>query len=180
MGGPIWNAPIHSHDFIQKLLNEISEDLGTFKRIQGVLSVINEELPDCPLYYTLEQLSGTLHVETPSMVTIRSAILNAGFQVSYTHMNKTSIKTNAPNKVLWDIMKAWESQHPVNKKRLVENSPGTNILKKEKEFEVSFEYNEKSNPESKKMGFLRFQQNPMPNWGPGTRATAMYCLIFVT
>ncbi|XP_044272763.1 probable tRNA (guanine(26)-N(2))-dimethyltransferase [Tribolium madens] len=173
MGGPVWNAPLHSPEFITKLLNQIPENLGTFKRIQGVLNVINEELHDAPLYYTLEQLSGTLHVETPSMGAIRSAILNAGFQVSYTHMNKTSIKTNAPNGLVWDIMRAWEGQHPVNKKRLVENSPATNILKKERQFEVSFEYHEGANPQSKKMGFVRFQQNPMPNWGPGTRATAM-------
>ncbi|XP_064213539.1 tRNA (guanine(26)-N(2))-dimethyltransferase [Tribolium castaneum] len=173
VGGPVWNAPLHSPEFLAKLLTEIPENLATFKRIQGVLSVINEELVDAPLYYTLEQLSGTLHVETPSMGAIRSAILNAGFQVSYTHMNKTSIKTNAPSELLWDVMRAWESQHPVNKKRLVENSPATNILKKERKFEVSFEHHEGANPQSKKMGFLRFQQNPMPNWGPGTRATAM-------
>ncbi|KAJ3644543.1 hypothetical protein Zmor_022268 [Zophobas morio] len=173
LGGPIWNAPIHSSDFLNNLQTEVSENFATFKRIQGVLSVISEELIDVPLYYTLEQLSGTLHVETPSMVAVRSAILNSGYRVSYTHMNKTSIKTDAPGRLLWDIMRTWESQHPVNQKRLVENSPGTNILAKKIEFGVSFEYHSEASPESKKLGFLRFQQNPMPNWGPGTRATAM-------
>lgn len=71
MGGPIWNAPLHSPQFVEKLLAEVPQHLGTFKRIEGVLNVIKEELPDSPLYYTLEQLSGTLHVETPSMIMIR-------------------------------------------------------------------------------------------------------------
>ncbi|RZC38725.1 tRNA (guanine(26)-N(2))-dimethyltransferase, partial [Asbolus verrucosus] len=172
VGGPIWGAHLHSPEFIEKLLNETSEKFATFKRIQGVLSVMSEELLDAPLYYTLEQLSGTLHVETPSMVSVRSAILNAGYQVSYTHMNKTSIKTNAPAKLIWDIMKAWEAQHPVSKKRLSENNPGTNILAKKSEFECSFEYHPEAQSKSKKLGYLRFQQNPLPNWGPGTRATA--------
>lgn len=71
MGGPIWAAPLHSLEFVNKLLDEVPSNLGTSKRIQGILSMIKEELPDCPLYYTLPQLSGTLHVETPSMLLIR-------------------------------------------------------------------------------------------------------------
>ena len=45
---------------------------------------------------------------TPSMLTFRSALLNAGYEVSYSHANKNSIKTNAPNEVIWDIVRAWE------------------------------------------------------------------------
>jgi tRNA (guanine26-N2/guanine27-N2)-dimethyltransferase len=173
VGGPIWNAPLHSPQFVEKLLAEVPQHLGTFKRIEGVLNVIKEELPDSPLYYTLEQLSGTLHVETPSMIMIRSAILNGGYKVSYTHMNKTSIKTNAPAKFIWDVMRIWQSKHPISKKRSVKSTPATTILGKSTDFEVSFEYNAEANPESKKLGLLRFPQNPLPNWGPGTRATAM-------
>lgn len=88
-------------------------------------------------------------------------------------MNKTSIKTSAPTRLLWDIMRTWERNHPINKKRLIENTPATNILAKKIECECSFDYHQNANPESKKLGFLRFQQNPLPYWGPGTRATAM-------
>jgi tRNA (guanine26-N2/guanine27-N2)-dimethyltransferase len=103
----------------------------------------------------------------------RSAILNGGYKVSYTHMNKTSIKTNAPAKFIWDVMRIWQSKHPISKKRSVKSTPATTILGKSTDFEVSFEYNAEANPESKKLGLLRFPQNPLPNWGPGTRATAM-------
>lgn len=46
--------------------------------------------------------------ETPPMMTFRSAIINAGYKVSISHANKTSIKTDAPNEVIWDIVRAWE------------------------------------------------------------------------
>lgn len=99
--------------------------------------------------------------------------MNSGFKVSYTHMNKTSIKTNAPAQLIWDIMRTWEELHPINEKRVKNQSPGCNILGKKREFVCCLDSHPDSNPESRKMGFLRFQQNPTANWGPGTRATAM-------
>lgn len=88
-------------------------------------------------------------------------------------MNKTSIKTDAPPKLLWDIMRTWEKENPVNKQRLKENTPAANILSKDIEHQCSFQIHPEANPESKKMGLLRFQPNPLPNWGPGMRSTAM-------
>lgn len=42
-------------------------------------------------------------------MTYRSAILNAGYKVSMSHTSPTSIKTNAPLEVIWDIMRVWVS-----------------------------------------------------------------------
>lgn len=49
----------------------IPKNLGTLKRIEGVLNVIMEELMDCPLYFILERLTGVLHIETPPMMAFR-------------------------------------------------------------------------------------------------------------
>lgn len=174
IGGPIWSAPLHKPEFIQQVLSVAPDSLKTIKRIRGVLTVIGEELPDCPLYYTLPNLSGVLHVVTPPMLSVRSALLNAGYEVSYTHMHKSSIKTNAPARAVWDVMRCWQKKNPVNAKRLTEDSIAKNILLVEPEREYSFEMHADANPESKRMGLVRFQENPLPFWGPGTRATAMY------
>lgn len=88
-------------------------------------------------------------------------------------MHKASIKTNAPPKVIWDVMRCWAKKHPVSKKRLIENTPAYNILKTEPEKEYLFDLHPDANPQSRKLGFVRFQENPLPHWGPGTRATAM-------
>lgn len=126
-----------------------------------------------PLYYTLERLSATLHIETPSMANIRSALLNAGYKVSYAHMHKSSIKTNAPATVIWDIMRCWAETHPPSEKRLKENAVATKIISKKPEKTYSFDLHQDANPESRRKGFVRFQTNPLPFWGPGTRSTAM-------
>lgn len=56
---------------MEQVLASASDNLQTFKRIHGVLSVINEEILDSPLYYTLANLSGVLHAVTPPMLAVR-------------------------------------------------------------------------------------------------------------
>ncbi|KAL1488981.1 hypothetical protein ABEB36_014761 [Hypothenemus hampei] len=173
IGGPIWSDPLHSPDFVRKLINSVSTTLGTYKRIKGILTVILEELVDVPLYYTLERLAMSIKVETPSMVSFRSALLNAGYRVSYSHMNKTSIKTDAAAKVVWDIMRCWEKLHPASEKMKTDNIIASKILAQIPEKEYSFQVHPKATPASKQQGLLRYQANPLPFWGPGCRSKAM-------
>lgn len=94
-------------------------------------------------------------------------------------MHKSSIKTNAPARVIWDIMRCWEKNNPVNAKHLTEGSVAKNILSIEAERVYSFDLHADANPESRRKGLVRFQENPQPFWGPGTRATAMYVFMCV-
>lgn len=172
-GGPIWLGNLHDQIFVSELLGNLSNmKLGTSKRINGVLNVVREEL-DVPLYYTLDRLMSTVRCHTPSMVMFRSALLNAGYDVSYSHANKISIKTNAPNVVVWDIVRAWEKKHPVKRDKLQSDSPATNILNTPMTIDVSFETHSLANPASRQKHLTRFQNNPTANWGPGTRATTI-------
>lgn len=174
-GGPIWINPLHDQLFIKKLLNHCEthgKKYSTFLRMKGVLSVVSEEI-EIPLYYTLEKLCSTLHMETIPMVTLRSAILNGGFNVSYSHACKTSIKTDAPMTFIWDVLRTWEKDHPVKKSRLLPGLPMTNILEKPIQNEINFKLHKDANPVSRKMGFARFPENPTAHWGPGTKATIM-------
>ncbi|XP_062845736.1 tRNA (guanine(26)-N(2))-dimethyltransferase isoform X2 [Trichomycterus rosablanca] len=175
LGGPIWAEPIHDVEFVQKVLSAVSGNpsrFGTSKRIEGVLSMVTEELSDVPLYYVLDQLSSTLHCNTPSMLQFRSAVLNAGYRVSLSHACKNAVKTDAPAAVLWDIMRCWEKKNPVKRERLSETSPAFHILSTEPIFQASFDIREDANPQSRKRHLVRFQENPQANWGPKARAKA--------
>lgn len=173
IGGPIWMAPIHDVEFVDKVvcyIQEFPEKFNTSKRMEGVLSVISEELPNSPLYYTLDRLSSTLHAVCPNMLQFRSAILNAGYKVSYSHAAKSSIKTDAPAEVLWDIMRNWVKINPL-KRVLSDTSPAKHILSKEPSIEISFDVREDSNPQSRLKRLVRFQENPEKYWGPKCRST---------
>ncbi|KAM5238031.1 tRNA (guanine(26)-N(2))-dimethyltransferase [Ctenodactylus gundi] len=173
LGGPVWAEPIHDLEFVGRILEAVRANPGRFHtsdRIRGVLSVVTEELPDVPLYYTLDQLSSTIRCSTPSLLKLRSALLHAGFRVSLSHACKNAVKTDAPSSAIWDIMRCWEKKFPVKRERLSEISPAFRILSVEPRLQADFTIREDANPSSRQQGLKRFQANPEANWGPLPRA----------
>ncbi|CAL1296963.1 unnamed protein product [Larinioides sclopetarius] len=172
MCGPVWSHKLHNKDFIQKTVKHIEEEsslYNTSKRMVGMLNVVLEELEDFPLFHRIEQLSSILHVKAPSSNEIRSAVMNAGYQVSLSHTSPTSLKTDAPPEVIWDIMRAWANMFPG--KKTFELEPSKTIMSKKSSIEVSFKLHPDAEPKSRCNNLLRFQINPAPNWGPKCRAT---------
>ena len=152
--------------------------IPTHNRLTGLLSLISEELKDVPLYYTLPELASTLHLPTPVMTEIQAAIMNTGYRFSSAHHEATSIKTDAPPSVIWDIMRAYSKINPPlgSSKRNKRKPEGTQdigelILSKEPQIEVDFTVSEalkqifKNRPDA-----ARFPHNPEANWGPKGRA----------
>ncbi|XP_062891947.1 tRNA (guanine(26)-N(2))-dimethyltransferase [Mobula hypostoma] len=175
LGGPIWAEQIHDQDFIKKVLESVEHTPQRFKtsdRILGMLSMITEELQDCPLYHTMDHLSSVIRCNTPSLLQMRSALLHAGYRVSLSHACKNAVKTDAPHSVIWDIMRSWAKIHPVKLEKLSESSPAFRILSKEPVLQACFDIREDANPKSRKRGLKRFQENPEANWGPKARAKA--------
>ena len=179
MGGPFWIAPIHDHTFVRQLLqsldnaNNNDKKFGTFDRIIGMLSVVEEELENTPFYYSQDRLCAMIKVGSGKMTQFRSALLNAGYSVSLSHACKLALKTNAPNDFIWSMMRAWEKLNPVNKDKLDKNSIASKILENHKiplYENISFEIHPDSNPASRISSLKRFQINPAPNWGPKMKA----------
>jgi tRNA (guanine26-N2/guanine27-N2)-dimethyltransferase len=76
-----------------------------FKRHPYVL--VMQELQDFPLFFSLHSISGTVKCTSPSAVMFRSAVINAGYQISSSHVNPLGLKSDAPWDVIWDIMRCW-------------------------------------------------------------------------
>ncbi|XP_053573806.1 tRNA (guanine(26)-N(2))-dimethyltransferase isoform X2 [Bombina bombina] len=175
MGGPLWAEALHDNDFVGRVLSALERNPKRFRtsdRIQGVLSMVTEELTDVPLYYTLDNLSSVIHCSTPPLLQFRSALLHAGYRVSLSHACKQAVKTDAPASVIWDVMRCWEKQNPVKREKLSETSPAFHVLSKEPSLQACFDVREDANPKSRKLGLKRFQENPEANWGPKARAKA--------
>lgn len=171
VGGPVWSAPIHDRAFLRALKESlVEEDFATYRRMLGTLTMMEEELPDVPLYYVLDRLARVASINLCKMVQFRSALLHAGYRVSLSHADRASLKTDAPANVVWDIVRAWERQHPANKSAMAPDRPAKVILEKRIGTEVSFELHEDANPESRKKDLLRFQMKPEKFWGPKSRA----------
>ncbi|XP_072934880.1 tRNA (guanine(26)-N(2))-dimethyltransferase-like isoform X1 [Epargyreus clarus] len=172
LGGPIWSAPIHDEEFVEDVMKYVEKSmnvLGTARRIEGLLAVVREELP-APLYCTLDRLCGAVHLGSMPMRLVRSALLNGGYKVSYSHTSRLSVKTDAPARFLWDIVRSWEKQKPLKPAKLEADPVAKYILSQEITSKVDLTMRPDANPESRKVGKLLFQFNPTPHYGPGSRA----------
>ncbi|CAK9326390.1 unnamed protein product [Citrullus colocynthis] len=171
MGGPIWSAPIHDQEWVTSMLADVKsmkDSYPAYDRISAVLTTISEELMDVPLFLSLHNLCATLKCTSPSAVNFRSAVINAGYRISGTHVNPLGLKSDAPMDVIWDIMRCWVKNHPV--KPQPEDQPGSIILAKEPVLEANFARAVASLSKAQAKKIARFLPNPERHWGPKLRA----------
>lgn len=70
---------------------------------------------------------------------------------------------------IWDILRCWVKEHPVNPKKIKDNSPSKILLSREAELNASFEVIPEAIPKSKSLKLARFPINPEADWGPKAR-----------
>ncbi|CAD6252044.1 unnamed protein product [Miscanthus lutarioriparius] len=168
MGGPIWSDPIHDKKWATSILSDIHamrEAYPAYPKISAILTSVSEELLEAPLFVSLHNLCAILKCTNPTMVMLQSAIRNAGYQVSGSHVDPLALKTNAPMSVIWDIMRCWVKLHPV--KHRPGNHPGNVILSQEPKLQAKFSKVPQASVTRKSP---RFMPNPEKYWGPGTKA----------
>ncbi|CAH2055301.1 unnamed protein product [Thlaspi arvense] len=177
MGGPIWSAPMHDQEWVTSILNSVTsmkDRYPAYDRISAVLTTVSEascgfcELLDVPLFLSLHNLCATLKCISPSAAMFRSAVINANYRISGTHVNPLGMKTDAPMEVIWDIMRSWVKNHPI--KAQSPEQPGSVILSKEASHEVDFSRQVGSMSKAQAKKVARFLPNPEKHWGPKLRA----------
>ncbi|ORY32579.1 N2,N2-dimethylguanosine tRNA methyltransferase-domain-containing protein [Naematelia encephala] len=175
VGGPMWLGPIQDRDFAKRVLKGIDgqqEAYGTWPRMHGMLTIASEEL-DTPFYVTMNQLCGLFHTSSLPARHAIHALYNAGYNVSRSHASQGSIKTDAPYSFVLDIVRQWIKDHPVRMDRISDGSPVKKLMEKPMSHEVDFTPNEKTKSFDRAEKVVFYQNNPLPNWGPGTRAKSI-------
>lgn len=157
IAGPMWAGPLHSPDFIKKILADlpnVSKDIyQTTARIEGMLTVALEELlplPENPLSPTSVSKTGrydpaeldptpfffmpgvlakVLHTITPDENSLRGALRHLGYRVTRSHTKGGSIKTDAPWEVIWEVLREWVKQKsPIKEGALKPGTAGYTIM----------------------------------------------------
>ncbi|PNT66708.1 hypothetical protein BRADI_3g15962v3 [Brachypodium distachyon] len=168
MGGPIWSDPIHDKEWATSILSNVQAMSGAYPayaKISAVLTSVSQELVNAPLFVSLHSLCATLKCTNPTMAMFHSALRNAGYQISGSHVDPLALKTDAPMSVIWDIMRCWVKLHPVKSRPGAD--PSNRILSQEPKLQASF---------SQATGGLvarkspRFVPNPEKYWGPKAKA----------
>ncbi|KAG8920568.1 RNA methyltransferase tRNA(m5U54)methyltransferase [Tulasnella sp. 408] len=170
VAGPMWSGPIHDPTFVKKVLehvNENSSNYGTHARMKGMLTVASEEL-DTPFYFTPAKVASHFHCECPSLDDTASAILNGGYKISRSHACAGSLKSDAPQAFIHDLMRTWILDHPVRMDKIKDEASKT-LLNKPIGTKADFTRHAGLEAISNKIKLVRYQVNPQPNWGPGAR-----------
>ena len=202
VAGPLWLGPLHDTEVVNDAITrlEAAKDndninpsggspmhpLHRSTTLHGLLVSVSEELPDVPLYHLLPSVCSAVNSATIPKQTFKAALVNAGYRVSSYHKDPSAIKTDAPNHVVWDIVRAWCKEHPPAKRKESKRhrkgeEPGSNapikqpdvdiaekILSNEMRTEVDFTI-PKGFGEQKKA--KRWAVNPEANWGPKKAAS---------
>ncbi|KAG1878051.1 tRNA methyltransferase [Suillus subalutaceus] len=192
VAGPMWSGSLHNNSFISQVLEHLENNqdkYSTAVRMKGMLTVANEEL-HVPFYFTPSRIAGFFHSVCPPLDDVayvviseienthahalkhhfRSALLNAGHTVSRSHALPGSLKTGATRQDVHDVFRSWVKKHPVRMDKVSETSLARQLLAKEARTEANFTRHPRSVTQASKVKLVRYQQNPAPNWGPGTKA----------
>ncbi|GAA5912975.1 hypothetical protein JCM6882_008888 [Rhodosporidiobolus microsporus] len=173
IAGPLWSAPIHNKDFVAEMLEHVEANEGDFKtsdRIKGMLTVAKSEV-EMPLYFSPAKMASLFHATCPTIQTVGSALLNAGYKISRSHAVAGSIKTDAPRKFVHDIVREWIKVNPVAMKNVKDGSPAKRLLEREQTHEVSLAPHAGTAAALlDNVKLVRYQMNPQANWGPARAA----------
>ena len=122
----------------------------------------------------------TLIMTFQFMQTFRSAILNAGYQVSNTHTSPRALKFNAPKELIWDILREWIYRDPerlesVQKtmNELPDTAPAKILFSKPRNLNINFDDHPDALPLSEQEELLRYQQEFPERWGPKSKPKNM-------
>ncbi|EKX53270.1 hypothetical protein GUITHDRAFT_40201, partial [Guillardia theta CCMP2712] len=169
LGGPMWSQPYFQPEFVGRVRAQLWGDqagFASYKRVCGLLTALEEELVDQPLFYDLSVLASLLNVVCPSNAAFAAPLLKAGYRLSHSHTSPMAMKTDAPVEALWDIMRGWVKDHPV--KKLKEGSPGFRLLQQESKHIVDPDFTvtaEQRKEDKASRSTPKYMPNPTPDWG---------------
>ncbi|CAD7944173.1 unnamed protein product [Amoebophrya sp. A25] len=81
-----------------------------WRKILGMVTAMSEELGDVPLHYSLPALCRNLRVDCVPMRQFRGALAKLCYRASHFHRDANAIKTDAPPRVVFDLVRHWAKQ----------------------------------------------------------------------
>merc|ERR1712217_848847 len=163
-------GPLFDGEFAELCLEACEEEVRcrlpgvtSWKKIQGMITAISEEHDDLPLFYRLPQLCKGLKLPPVPLRQFRGTLVHLGYRVSHFHRDPEAVKTDAPNSVVYDLMRIWAEENPPKSTTHLGD-----ILKKEITLKRPIEW--RTEEQAPKTKVPRFLPNPEPNWGPKARA----------
>ena len=106
VAGPLWLGDLWQRETVEAMASELLKaKIGRFKEALSLLAKVKLEMEvDIPTYYTADKLAESLRLPPLSPTRLVKALREVGFKSSPTHFTPQGIRTNAPTKVLREIL----------------------------------------------------------------------------
>ena len=104
--GPLWLGTLFDSAFIDLIIKENqSVAFKNSARISKLLLQTKEEASAPITYYVVDKLTGKLGLPSLSIQSFINALKANSFHATPTHFNSRGVRTNAPLKVMQEILK---------------------------------------------------------------------------
>lgn len=179
LSGPIYAGATQDRDFLTDLLKVIEERNNEKKitataRINGLVQVALEELPECPLFYNLPDIASYVKVRCPPTPNFVAALGRLGYRCSQVHCEPSGIKTDCPPDVLFAVMLQWKALQ--DKEDSAKGIASASLKAQQVKLRITpltaadFTYEKKYDFRRDSTGIAKFIPNA-PGWGPKRRHT---------
>jgi len=165
ISGPIHIGKMCDKEFLDqcgRLIEEGAEHLSvcrpvltTKERIKSLLTSLSSECDDIVLHYKNTALHNGLNLTPMSARQLRGTLASLGYRVSSFHSDPDSMKTDAPNSVIYDLIRVWAEQQP----RQVLAKP--QLLEKEINLKRPFSWKLEAIPKAKASRISQKQPEPV-------------------
>jgi len=111
--GPLWLGSLWDGEILSSIVSEVSGlSLSEKRRVEATLEKIRCEVNLPPTYYVLSHLCDRFNLQVPKFSSFIQRVRSLGYIISTTHFHTHGVKTDAPTRVLREIL---ESFNPLSK-----------------------------------------------------------------
>ncbi len=103
--GPLWLGRIADRKFCSLMEKEVEgRGLRQERRLLKMLSLVKNEAEAPVTYFRVDQICDKLNLPVPSQKKVLDKVMEAGFQAVPTHFNSRGFRTDAPAKVVKEVI----------------------------------------------------------------------------
>lgn len=103
VAGPLWLDPVRDPDFVGRVINRLSDYMGTYDRAMKLLQKVRDEL-NTPTHYDHHRLCREWNVTPGKIEEFIEELRMESFSASRTHYSGTSFKTDADVRDIKEVM----------------------------------------------------------------------------
>lgn len=113
VAGPLWLGKLFDENFCLLMEKEVhGKRLKHEKKILRLLSLARNEAEAPVTYYAIDKICDKFNLPIPPLIEVINELKKAGFQAIPTHFNSTGIRTDAPAKVVKEILRGHKRKYP--------------------------------------------------------------------